>query len=49
MQAVFVKILNMSLTGSIVIAVVLLARLTLKTLLSLWVPAPKRLKKLLNI
>ena len=30
MQAVFVKILNMSLTGSIVIAVVLLARLTLK-------------------
>ena len=30
MQAVFVKILNMSLTGSIVIAVVLLARLFLK-------------------
>lgn len=30
MQAVFAKILNMSLTGSIVIAVVLLARLTLK-------------------
>ena len=30
MQAVFVKILNMSITGSIVIAVVLLARLTLK-------------------
>lgn len=30
MQAVFTKILNMSITGSIVIAVVLLARLTLK-------------------
>ena len=30
MQAVFAKILNMSITGSIVIAVVLLARLTLK-------------------
>ena len=30
MQAVFTKIINMSLTGSIVIAVVLLARLTLK-------------------
>ena len=30
MQAAFVKILNMSLTGSIVIAVVLLARLFLK-------------------
>ena len=30
MQAIFAKILNMSLTGSIVIAVVLLARLLLK-------------------
>ena len=30
MQAVFAKILNMSITGSIVIAVVLLARLFLK-------------------
>ena len=30
MQAVFAKLLNMSITGSIVIAVVLLARLFLK-------------------